>query len=248
MERDPRELASSWVRFQRHELVAPAPDLAPFVERYWTVEWDYAEPYRQLIMPYPNVHLTFPSDGPAQVRGVSSRHVVRELRGSGRVVGVAFRPGAFRTFLGAPVSSITDRAVAAAEVFGPGVPARPDVDAVEELLRSAGPRHDPTAEWAGAVVRKVAAEPAIRRVDELAARFGTTVRRLQRVSADHVGVGPKWLIRRYRLHEVTERMASGEAAGWAGLAVELGYADQAHLVRDFAAMFGEPPTRYAARY
>jgi AraC-like DNA-binding protein len=63
-----------------------------------------------------------------------------------------------------------------------------------------------------------------------------------------VGVGPKWVIRRYRLHEVTERMAAGSRIDWAGLAADLGYADQAHLTRDFGALFGEPPTRYARRY
>jgi len=68
------------------------------------------------------------------------------------------------------------------------------------------------------------------------------------VFAEHVGVGPKGVIRRHRLHEVTVRMAGGGSADWAALAVELGYADQAHLTRDFTAVFGEPPTRYAARY
>jgi AraC-like DNA-binding protein len=71
---------------------------------------------------------------------------------------------------------------------------------------------------------------------------------LQRLFAEHVGVGPKWVIRHYRLNEVKRRMAAGTAVDWAGLAAELGYADQAHLTRDFAAMVGEPPTRYAQRY
>jgi AraC-like DNA-binding protein len=66
--------------------------------------------------------------------------------------------------------------------------------------------------------------------------------------AEYVGIGPKWVIRRYRLHEVTERLAAGGRVDWAALAADLGYADQAHLVRDFKQMFGEPPTRYAARY
>lgn len=53
---------------------------------------------------------------------------------------------------------------------------------------------------------------------------------------------------RYRLHEVTRRLDDRLAIDWAALAVELGYADQAHLTRDFAAIFGEPPTRYAERF
>lgn len=66
--------------------------------------------------------------------------------------------------------------------------------------------------------------------------------------AEHVGIGPKWVIRRYRLHEVTERMAAGADLDWAALAAELGYADQAHLARDFKALFGEPLTHYAERW
>jgi AraC-like DNA-binding protein len=50
------------------------------------------------------------------------------------------------------------------------------------------------------------------------------------------------------LHEVTERLAAGCTVDWARLAAELGYADQAHLSRDFTALVGEPPTRYAERY
>jgi AraC-like DNA-binding protein len=74
------------------------------------------------------------------------------------------------------------------------------------------------------------------------------VRGVQRLFAEYVGIGPKWVIRRYRLHEVTERMAAGGEIDWAALAADLGYADQGHFIRDFKNMFGEPPTWYARRY
>ncbi len=82
----------------------------------------------------------------------------------------------------------------------------------------------------------------------LARELGMNVRRLQRLFAEYVGIGPKWVIRRYRLREVTERLANGAEPNWAALAVELGYADQAHFARDFKDMFGESPTKYAERY
>ncbi|MEU8607537.1 helix-turn-helix domain-containing protein [Actinoplanes sp. NPDC048791] len=119
---------------------------------------------------------------------------------------------------------------------------------VEEFLRARLPAPDPLAEQAAAIVALVQAEPQLTRVDALAARAGIGVRRLQRLFAEYVGLGPKWVIRRYRLHEVGERLASGVDIDWVRLAVELGYADQAHFVRDFTAMVGEPPTRYAERY
>ncbi|RZT85485.1 helix-turn-helix protein [Pseudonocardia sediminis] len=252
MARDPRELDGAWTRFQRHEFPDPAPDLAPFVAGYWAVSWDYDTPYRQKIAPYPQVHLTVRPGAEPEVHGVSRRHVVRVLEGTGRVVGAAFRPGAFRAFLDGPVSALTDRTVPAGSV--PGLRGRPDepVDAssLESWLRSLLPGTEPPegGREAGDAVALAAADRSIGRVDQLADATGSSVRRLQRLFAEHVGVGPKWVIRRYRLHEVTERMAAGDAIDWAGLAADLGYTDQPHLVRDVTGLFGEPPTHYARRY
>jgi AraC-like DNA-binding protein len=96
------------------------------------------------------------------------------------------------------------------------------------------------------IVARIAANPHVTQVRALAYDLG--VRALQRLFADYVGISPKWVIRRYRLHEVTERLAHGGFIDWAELAAELGYADQAHLTRDFKDIFGESPTRYAERY
>lgn len=248
--RDPRELGGAWARYQRIDSHEPATDLAPFVDRYWEVEWDYAEPYRQVMLPFPRVHLTLRTDRVPEVHGVATGHIVRVLDGRARMLGIAFRPGCFRAFLGSSVSALTDRTIAVADLacFPAGGPERAEVADVERWLRAARPARDPTAEWAADLVARIAAEPDIARVDQLAERAGCRVRRLQRVFAEYVGVGPKWVIRRYRLHEVTERMARGATADWARIAVELGYADQAHLTRDFTATFGEPPSYYARRY
>jgi AraC-like DNA-binding protein len=71
------------------------------------------------------------------------------------------------------------------------------------------------------------------------------MRRLQRLFTDHVGVGPKWVIRRYRLHEAAARAADGTGLDLVRLAADLGYSDQAHLTRDFTSIVGLPPARYA---
>lgn len=52
---------------------------------------------------------------------------------------------------------------------------------------------------------------------------------------------------RYRLHEAAERLADEPGADLADLASELGYADQAHFVRDFKRPIGHPPGAYARR-
>lgn len=257
-QRDDRGLRGGWTSFQRHRFLEPGPELAPFVAQYWAVAWDLRgqPPYRQLVVPYPNVHLTF-VNGVARVHGVARGHAVRALAGLGRVFGVAFRPGCFRPFLRSTVSGLTDRSVPASDVFGPDVPEATMASATDEtgmrgvVERFMGahlpPRH-PLAEEVADMVAFIAAESAITRVDDLAESLGISVRRVQRLFADYVGVGPKWVIRRYRLHEITERMAAGSRIDWAGLAADLGYADQAHLSRDFTAIVGESPTQYAQRY
>ena len=116
----------------------------------------------------------------------------------------------------------------------------------EALLCSVRPEQDPVAEQVAALVSRITADPGLRRVDELAAASGMTARSLQRLFADYVGVSPKWVMRRARLHEAAERADSGEPIDWASLAADLGYADQAHLTRDFTATIGISPTRYAA--
>ncbi|KAF0844990.1 AraC family transcriptional regulator [Nocardia caishijiensis] len=247
MQRDPRELGGAWRTSQRHTFTAPPAELAARVERFWAVTWHYEQPYCQLIVPLPHVHLTC-RDGRAELHGPSSSHVFRELTGAGSVFGIAFRPGMFRPFLGAPVASLRDRTIDATTVFGPSVTSLTDVGSACRFLEARVPAPDPRAELAAGMVAGIAADPALTRVDEVAERFAITVRGMQRLFADYVGIGPKWVIRRYRLHEVTERLAAGREIDWATLAADLGYADQAHLSRDFRAVFGEPPTGYAQRY
>jgi AraC-like DNA-binding protein len=238
-----------------------APDAAsglrPFVAHYWVVTWDLRgqAPYEQQVLPFPAVNMTFKT-GRCRVAGVPRGRFSEVLHDAGRVFGVRFHPGGFRPFLGSSVSAITDRFLAVEEIFGPpghelceAVLAADDDTAVavmdEFLLRRAPREPDPAAELAGAIVARTAAEPGITRVDDLAREFDLTMRRLQRIFAEYVGVGPKWVIRRHRLHEAAARAAAGTRLDLGALATELGYSDQAHLTRDFISIVGVPPAQYA---
>ena len=71
-------------------------------------------------------------------------------------------------------------------------------------------------------------------------------RSLQRLFREYVGVTPKWVLQRVRLHEAAERMADGDSDCAAALALDLGYFDQAHFIKDFKAIVGRSPSEYAA--
>jgi AraC-like DNA-binding protein len=246
--------AKARFRLMRHD---PQPALAAFVDFHWILRWDLRgqPPHEQVILPHPNVNLAFEAER-AAIYGLDTKLFARTIEGCGKVLGVRFRPGGFHPFWNAPVSRLNDRTAPATELFGPAAEetrqAIMDADSdatmikcAEELLCNKRPDRDPLAEQVAAMTSRIIADPELRRVDLLSAAFGMPVRRLQRLFAEYVGVSPKWVMRRARLHEAAERADSGSHVDWAQLAADLGYADQAHLTRDFTATIGVPPARYA---
>lgn len=234
-----------------HRRHTVAPELAPFAEHFWISSWDLAEPFTQRLISHPIVNLTVTEEF-ARIAGVIPGEFSCTLEGRGRVVGLRFRPGGFRPFTDGPVSALTGRFVSLPDMFGTAgatlwrqVQAAPDEEAmrlVEAFLLDRRPAPDPLIDEAAALVAAVEADQTLTRVGRLAAVAGTSVRSLQRLFQEYVGVGPKWVIRRFRLHEAAERVRDG--LDLAELATELGYADQAHLTRDFAAVVGLPPAAY----
>jgi AraC-like DNA-binding protein len=247
-------LAAERLMLARH---GPCAALEPFVDFIWVLRWDLRgqEPHAQTVLPHPNVNLGFEATG-AGIFGVDRRLFTRTLSGRGKALGVRFRPGGFRPFWRAPVSQLTDRVVPAIQRFGPAaeharklvMDAGPDAEMAaraEALLMAALPEPDPVADQAAGLVALITGDPGLRRVDQLAELSGLSARSLQRLFADYVGVSPKWVMRRSRLHEAALRADSGDPVDWGQLAIDLGYADQAHLTRDFTATLGISPTRYA---
>jgi len=237
---------------------APADDLSPWVERHWTVRWDLhgRPPHAQETLPHPCVNLAITQHG-AAIHGCETRRSGVLLAGEGRVFGTKFRPGAFFPFLQRPLSQLTDRSVPLRDVFGPradllaaAVLACDDdaaqVTLVEAFLRGLSPARDPGVDRVIEVVQ-LALDRPVARVEDLAELAQIPARTLQRLFRRYVGVGPKWVIRCFRLHEAADRLAAGRVLDGASLAAELGYFDQAHFIRDFKALIGSAPSEYAAR-
>lgn len=250
------QAAASRFTLSRH---APAADLAPFLDYCWVVRWDLRgqPPHDQRILPHPNVNLAFEADG-AGIFGVDRSLFIRRLSGQGKALGIRFRPGGFHPFYRKSIDNLNDRAVPARQVFGAAAdeanaavmaPEASDeamVAAATGLLRGFGAVPDPLAEQVAGMVGRITEDASLRRVGSLAEAFGMPERRLQRLFAEYVGMSPKWVMRRARLLEAARRADTGEGVDWAALALDLGYADQAHLTRDFTATLGVPPARYAA--
>lgn len=261
VERDSRGIVAPGRARAAFDLVrlSPGPMVAPFVDRLWHVSWDLPDGavHHQEILSHPVVNLVV-QGGEATVTGVLRRRSTRRIEGRDQALGIMFRPGGFAPFLEAPVSTLTDLAVPIEQVFG--ADGRRYADEVTTLLRDGA---DDTALLAAvdgllgarasgnhdtALIEELehaAVERSVVRVEQLATALGTTVRQLQRRCAAEVGVPPKWVLRRYRIYDAAEAVAHGEDVRWADLAADLGFSDQAHLVREFVQAFAMTPTQYA---
>ncbi|HSE30971.1 MAG TPA: helix-turn-helix domain-containing protein [Pyrinomonadaceae bacterium] len=84
-------------------------------------------------------------------------------------------------------------------------------------------------------------------VDDLANEAGLSSRQLERRFLSEVGIGPKLLSRILRFQQVFRAVDANEPA-WPTVAVDCGYYDQAHLIKDFRQFAHETPAVLFAEY
>jgi AraC-like DNA-binding protein len=236
----------------------PSEPLRPYVTRYWVGRWDLRgkEPFPQSVIPHPCVNIEVIRGVPAMVSGVRSKSGSVTLQGHGIIFGVKFAPGAFRPLFGKPVALLTDRSVPLASIFPAAekwsaIPGLRSIEAMvaraESLLSPLVPKEiDPKLRRVTRIHDRIARDRSIVRVEAVAEIAKSSVRLVQQLFREWIGVSPKWVISRYRLQEAAERMANDRTTNAGDLAGELGYFDQAHFSRDFKRIVGMPPARYAA--
>jgi AraC-like DNA-binding protein len=245
----------------RFDLVrhAPADDVADLVERHWTVSWSLPRgaAFTQEVLPHPCVNLVTEAHLVA-VHGIPLSRARKRLEGTGSATGTKFRPGALTALTGRPAEAFVDAVLPLPTAFGePGIELerqlaatvgdpRGHIDAVERFLREGHRQADPRFELLREVVAEMLVADRRLGVADFARRHAVSPRTLQRLFRDYVGVTPKWVLKRYRVHEAAERLASREAEDAAWLAADLGYSDQPHFIRDFTAQVGCSPNAYLA--
>lgn len=206
-----------------------------------------------------------PAEG--RVYGVMTSVSNRRLTATGWTIAARVSVGGLGVLLGAPAKTAVDTELTLDEAIpnldGPPLVAevRADqpndarVDRLRRALIDVLDHRDPALIAEAREVNAVAAvaehDRRVRRAEQLATVAGVSVRTLQRLFDHHVGVSPSFVIRRWRIIEAAEAARAAIDAdrawdGWAAVAAELGYADQAHLTRDFRRHIGTSPAAYLA--
>ena len=247
------------VLFDLKQLI-PTAHFAAQVEFYWSVTWDIIpeQTFEQKVLSHPNLHVVIEPER-AYIAGIPSACYTRELKGSGRAHSIKLLPGMATTLLPGAAKDYTDKERPLADIF--------DAHEVQELQQhilnstSEEQRREYFERFltthmtsprdahhrAQRYVELIQNTPEIIHVEALAKQVHESVRTLQRLFTAHVGVSPKWVIKRYRLHEAAEQLETNPDKSVAEIAQELGYFDQAHFSNEFKTFTGESPSHYQSR-
>ncbi len=248
-----------------YRYTAPS-ELGGLVQRFWIPVWSVptGEQSVQRVLQYPVSLLVIASDY-ARFYGVTTGLSQTVLTGNGWAAGVMCTPAAGSLIAQGSMAPFTDRHVDVFEVLGPvgqnltervrtamlddphlPLAHRAVMTAFSDALLPLLPV-DPEGELVDRVVNLVEERLDLLTVAQLCAETGLSERALQRLIHRRLGLTPKWLIQRRRLHEAAEqlRTSTGTLAETAAL---LGYADQAHFTRDFSRVTGSTPSRFAAEH
>lgn len=234
----------------------PSPDLAPWIVCYWSLRVADAPRFSSRVLPdgSNDVLVDLTGKTPPFVVGAMPQAEVVTLQGRVDLLGVRFRPGGAMPFLHQPLDELTGREVELSVLWGrtadslaDALAAEPPAGRIERLeraLRAALQRR-----WEESLVTRAVecyhrAHGALS-VRAVASAIGTGERRLERAFARCVGLSPKRLARVLRFLHTVRHLGRTRWAG-APLALEAGYADQSHFIREFKALAGVTPTRFVA--
>lgn len=171
------------------------------------------------------------------------------------VAGVAFKPGGSALFMRAPANEVSDADVPLEEIWGRSRTAAlrerllesgsldSMLDILEAALCHSWTRRSlhPAVSYALSTFDRSAHTTSIAAVTH---QVGLSAKRfIERFKAE-VGITPKRYCRVRRFQRALTETDRGPRVDWASVALDCGYFDQAHFIRDFRAFSGVTPTAY----
>jgi AraC-like DNA-binding protein len=256
--RAPADLVAARPRY--HEYPA-SPDLAQQIRCFWRITADAAPLTPNRICPDGCADIILTGDGIVRAIGTMRTAAVVALSGRVDVLGVRFQPGEALAFFDVPLAELTDTTAGvdelgwhAARNLGDQVADTPTITGkialIETTLRArrAGLDRRAAPRWLRAAVQLLEGEdsgPGLQRVRD---EVGASERTHERQFRERVGLSPKMFQRVARFRRALKRMQRRSGAPYAAVAADTGYADQAHLVREFKSLAGITPAAYAREW
>lgn len=242
---------------ERYHLRRYIPDipLITLIEQFWLVNWNLSDkkPHTQKNLPDPNFHLIFDNQK-IKLIGPIRKTYNYKMEGVGQIIGIKFQLGALSDHLTSPISHYVDKEIDAQQLVGFDVnecistldDSMSDKQIIELLEKHLAPLITiPSSDLIKVreLVNLIKNDTDITRVEQLSVKTKLSIRTIQRYFKHYLGLSPKWLIRKYRLHQALDLLEQQEV-NFLDIVDYLGYTDQSHLIRDFKEIIGVTPKNY----
>lgn len=255
-----QQLSNEYYNLRRY---LPSKNLANLVELFWFVNWDLPNgvSHTQQNLPDPNFHLVVKNNSVKIITPISKKYTYT-MKGNGEIIGVKFNIGALAKDLKFPAITYIDKELASTEFFNfePSillenlVNTNNDEDKTHILEAFLLPYCSPNnskiklknLQRTIKLMKLIKNTPEITSVEKLSKLTNIPVRTIQRYFKEYIGFSPKWIIRKYRLHQALEELENSHAC-MADIVSKLGYTDQSHLIKDFKEIIGVNPTAYLSQ-
>jgi AraC-like DNA-binding protein len=213
------------------------PDLHDTVACFW--RFVSPESLLHVVPPDGLVNITWlPVQRFAVVVGPRMQALRVPVSGGCEYRGLKLRPGVVDSVLGVGAPALRGQNLPL-RFCAPQIPAPREPFALEDWVRAWPPRklQDPRPlAWIDALLQ----DPD-RSIAELAAASELSYRQMLRLFYAAVGLTPKEFARLRKFRAACVQAVARDAASWAAISLESGYADQSHLTREFSQVFGWPP-------
>lgn len=239
-----------------HREYRPSPGLAGLVDRFWTNARLPRSSAFHRVLPDGCMDILFDfraaGDSRATIVGTMTRPLLVASEGAVDLLGIRFRPGGLPALFDLDAAQATDARLPLSGLIGSraillweqlaGLDPAARPDALEKLLAGEGEaRVDPLVDFC---VGRIEASGGRLRMAGLEAETGFGLRRIERRFERRLGISPKAHARIVRFQTAIASLGAPDMSGWAERAFACGYADQAHLTREFKALAGISPGDY----
>jgi AraC-like DNA-binding protein len=255
----------------RYQEYKPPIELASWVKLFWVFESRSNDPVPETIVadgfpeliihfrsPFADVDRTgeFLKQPAAVACGQLTRPLVLHSSVDAGMIGIRFQPSGMAPFLSTSMQSLTDARVPAEDLFV-------DIDPLIEAIGESSNDAQRVAACNRFLIRSIdlgrenvglrrALESIVRThgcisLESLATLMGKSRRSVELAFQSAVGISPKMYCRVTRFRHILDAVSeNGPSVNWVKIALDSGFFDQSHLIRDFRRFAGDSPTSFLA--
>ena len=259
-----------------YAIYLPSAALRPFIECYWFLntvvmppesldELIFTDARADIVFTFGSPYARIRLGQPDQLEFMCASNVDAQRRypvrirqhGSLNLVGVRFRPGGLASFIRMPVYELSGHTLGLLDGLG-----RESAELEERLFEATGSPHVQSELLDEFLLARLSVHPERRRVmhwvnviehhrgvisvRRLAEIAGLSVRSVDRLFRQVVGLSPKFFARTVRFRHVHKRLMQEPGGDPEEIVASYGYHDYSHFVKDFTSLAGVDPKEYSA--